>query len=90
MEKLELVAAGGISPVRTDPDLVNFVIHVISSRYYDTATVSPASAPKAAAAATATAKAAGTDAGGKQATSTGERATDAGGKQATSTGERAT
>ena len=25
MEKLELVAAGGISPVRTDPDLVDFV-----------------------------------------------------------------
>ena len=25
MEKLELVAAGGISPVRTDPDLVHLV-----------------------------------------------------------------
>ena len=25
MEKLELVAAGGISPVRTDPDLVDLV-----------------------------------------------------------------
>ena len=26
MEKLELVAAGGISPVRTDPDLVLSII----------------------------------------------------------------
>ena len=29
MEKLELVAAGGISPVRTDPDLVMGTIELI-------------------------------------------------------------
>ena len=28
MEKLELVAAGGISPVRTDPDLVVSTVDV--------------------------------------------------------------
>ena len=30
MEKPELVAAGGISPVRTDPDLVNTVCKSLS------------------------------------------------------------
>ena len=33
MEKLELVAAGGISPVRTDPDLVLFAAVVVENKY---------------------------------------------------------